>query len=162
MEDNYILNEKRRILVEGIKAKGIKNSTVLDAIANVPRDMLLDKNLKKYAYQDRALPIAAGQTISQPYTVAFQSQLLEVKKGDKVLEVGTGSGYQAAVLCEMGLNVYTIERQKELYLCSGVFLRNATIAFIENLGMDMKGFQNMHIMMGLSLQQELLLSQKHF
>lgn len=106
----------RKRLVEGIKIKGIRNQRVLDAISKVPRHLFMDSSFIRFAYKDQAFPIGAGQTISQPYTVAFQSHLLQVEPNEKVLEVGTGSGYQAAVLIEMGIKVFTIERQKELYL----------------------------------------------
>jgi len=105
----------RRKLMEEIKGKGITDEKVLEAIGAIPRHLFMDNSFIQYAYVDKAFPIAVGQTISQPYTVAFQTQSLELKKFDKVLEVGTGSGYQAAVLCYMGAKVYTIERQKTLY-----------------------------------------------
>jgi protein-L-isoaspartate(D-aspartate) O-methyltransferase len=101
--------------VQGIQAKGISDEKVLDAILEVPRHFFLDSAFDEKAYEDRAFPIGEGQTISQPYTVAYQSQLLEVKPFMKVLEIGTGSAYQAVVLAEMGVQVYTIERQKKLY-----------------------------------------------
>lgn len=100
-----------KLLIE----KGIRDREVLKAIGRVPRHLFIDSSFEDFAYQDKAFPIAAGQTISQPFTVAFQSEKLALKEGQKVLEVGTGSGYQAAVLCEMGLKVYSIERQKELF-----------------------------------------------
>ncbi len=105
----------RKKLVEGLKIKGVRNQKVLDAIGKVPRHLFMESTFLKFAYKDQAFPIGAGQTISQPFTVALQSELLQIEKGDKVLEVGTGSGYQAAVLLEMGAKVFTIERQKELY-----------------------------------------------
>ena len=105
----------RKKLVEALKIKGIRNPEVLIAIGKVPRHLFMESTFIQFAYKDQAFPIGAGQTISQPYTVAFQTQLLQVEKGDKILEVGTGSGYQAAVLLEMGARVFTIERQKELY-----------------------------------------------
>jgi len=105
----------RNQLVEVLKQKGIVDSNVLDAIKRVPRHLFLDSSFEDFAYQDKAFPIGAGQTISHPYTVAFQSQLLQVKKEDKILEIGTGSGYQTAVLVAMGARVYSIERQNELY-----------------------------------------------
>lgn len=105
----------RKKLVEGLKIKGIKSDRVLDAIGKVPRHLFMESTFIQFAYKDQAFPIGAGQTISQPFTVAFQTQLLNISKGDKVLEVGTGSGYQSAVLLEMGAHVFTIERQKELY-----------------------------------------------
>ena len=105
----------RKKLVEGLKIKGIKNENVLEAIGKVPRHLFMESTFLKFAYKDQAFPIGSGQTISQPLTVAIQTQLLQVEKNDKILEVGTGSGYQAAVLLEMGAKVFTIERQKELY-----------------------------------------------
>src|SRR5690554_4605496 len=109
-------NEKARRLAEGLKRKGISDKRVLAAIENVPRHLFIDEELSEYAYLDRALPIEKEQTISQPYTVAYQTQLLELKSGEEVLEIGTGSGYQAAVLCEMEAEVYSIERYHQLYL----------------------------------------------
>jgi len=118
MEDNFQHKGLRNKLVQEIKRKGIVDERVLAAINKVPRHLFMDSGFIKFAYRDQAFPIRAGQTISQPYTVAFQTQLLEVDAMHKVLEVGTGSGYQSAVLVEMGAKVYTIERQKELYLLS--------------------------------------------
>ncbi|MFL2643332.1 MAG: protein-L-isoaspartate(D-aspartate) O-methyltransferase [Flavobacteriales bacterium] len=115
MNDSFKHKGLRNRLVETIKSKGINDEKVLYAIGNVPRHLFMDSGFIDHAYQDKAFPISANQTISQPFTVAFQTELLKLKKGDKVLEVGTGSGYQAAVLCELGVNVYTIERQGELY-----------------------------------------------
>lgn len=106
----------RRRLVDTIVEKGITNQSVIAAIGKIPRHLFMESGFVKFAYKDQAFPIGAGQTISQPYTVAFQSQLLNVKSNDKILEVGTGSGYQAAVLLELGAQVFTIERQKELYV----------------------------------------------
>ena len=105
----------RRKLVEVIRKKGIAEEKVLEAIGKIPRHVFMDNAFLEFAYEDRAFPIAAGQTISQPYTVAYQSQLLLLNKGDKVLEIGTGSGYQTAVLCELGAKVYSIERHRELF-----------------------------------------------
>ena len=115
MTDSFKHKGLRNQLVETIKSKGISDLNVLNAIGNVPRHLFMDSSFIDHAYQDKAFPISADQTISQPFTVAFQTELLKIKKGDKVLEVGTGSGYQAAVLCELGANVYSIERQGELY-----------------------------------------------
>ncbi len=112
----------RNRLVQEITRKGIKDERVLRAIGAVPRHMFFESSFIQFAYQDKAFPIGAGQTISQPYTVAFQSELLEVVPGQKVLEVGTGSGYQAAVLCELDAKVFTVERQKELYIKSSKIL----------------------------------------
>lgn len=106
---------QRRKLLELLKTKGIEAQEVLDAMERVPRHVFLDSSFEQFAYQDKAFPIGADQTISQPYTVAFQSQILEVKKGMKVLEIGTGSGYQTAVLLELGAKVYSIERQQALF-----------------------------------------------
>jgi protein-L-isoaspartate(D-aspartate) O-methyltransferase len=122
MEDSFQHKGLRKKLVEELRRKGIKDESVLAAINKVPRHLFMDSGFIKFAYRDQAFPIRAGQTISQPYTVAFQSQLLEVETLHKVLEIGTGSGYQAAVLAEMGAKVYTIERQKELYLLSQTLL----------------------------------------
>ncbi|MDL2262876.1 protein-L-isoaspartate(D-aspartate) O-methyltransferase [Bacteroidales bacterium OttesenSCG-928-I21] len=105
----------RKKLVEELKTKGIKDEKVLAAIGKVPRHLFMDPTTVNFAYVDNAYKIAAGQTISQPYTVAFQTELLEILPGDKVLEIGTGSGYQCAVLCELGAEVYSIERQDELF-----------------------------------------------
>jgi len=106
----------RKKLADGLKIKGIRNEKILEAIQKVPRHLFMESTFINFAYKDQAFPIGSGQTISQPYTVAFQTLLLQVEKNDKILEVGTGSGYQAAVLCELGAKVFTIERQKELYL----------------------------------------------
>jgi protein-L-isoaspartate(D-aspartate) O-methyltransferase len=116
MNDSFEAKGKRKKLVEELKKKGISDTEVLRAINEVPRHLFMDPAFLNHAYVDKAFPISSGQTISQPYTVAVQTSLLQVKKRDKVLEVGTGSGYQAAVLAEMGVRVYTIERYRELYL----------------------------------------------
>jgi protein-L-isoaspartate(D-aspartate) O-methyltransferase len=105
----------RKQLVETIRKKGIKDPRVLQAIGKIPRHKLVDTALHTKAYNDTALPIGMGQTISQPYTVAAQTELLEIEEGEKVLEIGTGSGYQCMVLCELGADVYSVERHKELY-----------------------------------------------
>lgn len=115
MEDTYQHKGLRKQLVEGLRKKGITDERVLTAINNIPRHFFLDSAFDKIAYEDRAFPIGEGQTISQPYTVAYQTQLLKVIMADKILEVGTGSAYQASVLAEMGARVYTIERQKKLF-----------------------------------------------
>jgi protein-L-isoaspartate(D-aspartate) O-methyltransferase len=122
MNDSYRHKGLRKILVEDLRNKGIKDEKVLEAIMKVPRHFFMDTSFVKYAYRDQAFPIGCGQTISQPYTVAYQTQLLEVKRHDKVLEVGTGSGYQTAVLIEMGAKVYTIERHRELFIKTQSFL----------------------------------------
>lgn len=115
MKDTAKHQGLRNQLVSLLQQKGITDKNVLDAISKIPRHLFLNSSFEDYAYQDKAFPIGAGQTISQPYTVAFQSQLLEVKKEDKVLEIGTGSGYQTAVLYAMGAKVYSVERQNELF-----------------------------------------------
>lgn len=122
MKDNYRHQGKRQQLVKTVKKKGITDEKVLAAIGKIPRHLFMDSSFEDHAYQDKAFPIAADQTISQPYTVAFQTELLEIKKGDRVLEIGTGSGYQTAVLCELGAKVYSIERQRELYKKTKSFL----------------------------------------
>lgn len=114
-EDNYRHRGMRQNLVQVLKDKGISDANVLNAIGTVPRHVFLESSFIEYAYQDRPFPIGSGQTISQPFTVAMQSQLLSVAKGMKVLEIGTGSGYQACVLAQMGAKVFTIERQRNLY-----------------------------------------------
>jgi len=113
--DSFRYQGLRRRLVDELKARGITDRVVLAAIGKVPRHLFMDSSFVQFAYRDKAFPIGAGQTISQPYTVAFQSQLLKVNAGSKVLEVGTGSGYQAAVLAEMGVDLYSVERQSSLY-----------------------------------------------
>ncbi|MCD4682794.1 MAG: protein-L-isoaspartate(D-aspartate) O-methyltransferase [Bacteroidales bacterium] len=115
-QDTYKHKGLRKQLVNLIRSKGIQDEAVLEAIETVPRHLFMDSSFIAFAYEDKPFPIGSGQTISQPYTVAFQTELLEVKKGDKILEIGTGSGYQACILMEMGGRVYTIERQKNLYL----------------------------------------------
>ncbi len=112
----------RQILVDTLIKKGIKDEGVLKAIGKIPRHLFMDSGFIDHAYQDKAFPIGADQTISQPYTVAFQSELLQVKPGDKILEIGTGSGYQCAVLIELGAKVYSVERQQELFKKTSKFL----------------------------------------
>ncbi|MCX6291787.1 MAG: protein-L-isoaspartate(D-aspartate) O-methyltransferase [Bacteroidetes bacterium] len=114
-EDNFKHQGMRKKLIETIRAKGIDDEPVLEAMMRVPRHFFLDKAFLNQAYDDQAFKIGAGQTISQPYTVAYQTSLLGIKKGEKVLEIGTGSGYQTSVLLELGAKVFTIERQKELF-----------------------------------------------
>lgn len=126
-EDEYLFKGKRRRLVEQLRQKGISDERVLAAIEKVPRHLFFDATtarpaLLDHAYSDKALPIGAGQTISHPYTVAFQTQQLDVNPGDKVLEIGTGCGYQTAVLLEVGAKVYSVERQKSLYDKTKLFL----------------------------------------
>ncbi len=121
-EDTYKHKGLRKKLVDSIRDKGITDERVLDALMNIPRHYFLDTALEHIAYQDRAFPIGEGQTISQPYTVAYQTQLLEVNIYDKILEIGTGSAFQAMVLAEMGANVFTIERQKKLFELNKTFI----------------------------------------
>jgi protein-L-isoaspartate(D-aspartate) O-methyltransferase len=137
--DNYKHKGLRKKLVEIVVSKGITDKNVIEAIAKIPRHWFIghsgtasDSALLSHAYEDKAFPIGAGQTISQPYTVAFQTELLQIKKGDKVLEIGTGSGYQTAVLLELGAKVYTIERQKQLF--------DKTKAFLPAIGYNPKFF----------------------
>jgi protein-L-isoaspartate(D-aspartate) O-methyltransferase len=113
---------KRIQLAKVVASKGITEEHVLGAIKKIPRHLFMDSSFEDHAYQDKAFPIAADQTISQPYTVAFQTEVLKVQKGDLVLEIGTGSGYQTAVLCELGAKVYSIERQQELFKKTRLFL----------------------------------------
>lgn len=120
--DTYQHKGLRRQLVELLRKKGITDENVLTAINNIPRHFFLDSAFDKIAYEDRAFPIGEQQTISQPYTVAYQTQLLDIKPNDKVLEIGTGSMYQASVLAEMGAKVFTIERQKKLYEKNKAFI----------------------------------------
>ena len=123
-EDSYRHKGLRKKLVDTVRNKGITDERVLDALSKVPRHFFLDSAFDELAYEDRAFPIGEGQTISQPYTVAYQTQLLDVRPFLKVLEIGTGSGYQAVILAEMGAQVYTIERQKKL------FDQNKSFAFL--------------------------------
>ena len=122
MIDSYKHKGLRQKLVENLITKGIQDKKVLEAVAKVPRHLFMDSSFLDHAYQDKAFPIGANQTISQPFTVAFQSELLDVNENDKVLEIGTGSGYQTAILCLLGAEVYTIERQLELFKKSSLFL----------------------------------------
>ena len=112
----------RNQLAKLLEDKGITDKKVLEAIKIIPRHLFLDSSFEDFAYQDKAFPIAAGQTISQPYTVAYQTQLLQVKKDDKILEIGTGSGYQTAVLCLLGAKVFSVERQNELFKITSALL----------------------------------------
>ena len=122
MTDNYKQQGKRLQLVKQLKDKGIYDEKVLNAINSIPRHLFMDSSFEDFAYQDKAFPISSGQTISQPYTVAFQTQLLQPQPGEKILEIGTGSGYQTSVLCMMKAKVYTIERQIKLYKKTSLLL----------------------------------------
>jgi protein-L-isoaspartate(D-aspartate) O-methyltransferase len=132
LEDTYLHKGKRRALVAELRAKGIKSERVLDAINNLPRHFFFDSALISHAYEDKAFPIGEGQTISQPYTVAFQTELLDVKSGEKILEIGTGSGYQGTILHLLGAEVFTIEFQKKLF--------DGTQRFLKRLGIDLHLF----------------------
>ena len=130
--DSYRHKGLRKKLVDSLREKGITDRNVLEAIDRVPRHLFMDSSFLEFAYQDNAFPIGSGQTISQPYTVAYQTQLLQVMPGDKILEIGTGSGYQACILLEMGAKVYTIERQKKLF--------DKTKSFLPTIGYNPKMF----------------------
>lgn len=122
MKDTFKHQGLRQQLVNLLRDKGIKDTNVLEAINKVPRHLFMDSGFIDHAYQDKAFPIAANQTISQPYTVAFQTELLQIQPKSKILEIGTGCGYQTAVLLELEATVYSIERQKELYKLTSKFL----------------------------------------
>ncbi len=123
MKDTFKHKGMRNKLVDIVSSKGIQNKKVLDAIRTIPRHLFMDSSFEDHAYQDKPFPIAADQTISQPYTVAFQTELLDVQPNDKVLEIGTGSGYQTAVLLHLKAKVYTIERQLELFKKTNLFFK---------------------------------------
>lgn len=123
IEDSFMHQGLRRKLVNQVAARGIADQRILDAMMKIPRHAFMDSSFLKFAYQDQAFPISSGQTISQPYTVAFQTQLLQVEQHLKVLEIGTGSGYQAAILAELGARVFTVERIRKLYQDSQVIIR---------------------------------------
>jgi protein-L-isoaspartate(D-aspartate) O-methyltransferase len=116
MQDTFKHKGKRRQLIEELRSKGIRDEKVLEAFDKIPRHFFLDLVFENQAYSNTAFQIGAGQTISHPHTVAFQTELLNLKKGEKVLEIGTGSGFQTSILCQLGVKVFTIERQRELYL----------------------------------------------
>ena len=137
--DSYRHQGLRKKLVDEVRRKGIEDERVLDAINPLPRHYFMDSSFLEHAYEDKAFPIGQGQTISQPYTVAFQTQLLEVEKNDKILEIGTGSGYQAAVLYLMGAKVFSIERQRELFLKSKEFFRKFKYKITSFYGDGYKG-----------------------
>lgn len=132
LEDTYLHKGKRRALVAELKSKGIQSQEVLNAINTLPRHFFFDSALISHAYEDKAFPIGEGQTISQPYTVAFQTELLDIHHGDKVLEIGTGSGYQGSILHLLGAEVYTIEYQRKLF--------EGTSKFLKRLGIEMNLF----------------------
>lgn len=140
MIDTYRTKGLRKQLEEELKNKGIKDDNVLDAIANVPRHYFVPKSLFEHAYTDTPLPIGCKQTISQPYTVAKQSELLDIKKQLRVLEIGTGSGYQAAILRYMGAFVYSIERQRDLYEQTKKLLQNLSISVASKHGDGYNGW----------------------
>lgn len=127
LDDTYLHKGKRRALVAELRKKGIQSERVLEAINALPRHFFFDTALISHAYEDKAFPIGEGQTISQPYTVAFQTELLDVKPGDKILEIGTGSGYQGSILHLLGAQVYTIEYQKKLFEHTSRFLQRLGI-----------------------------------
>jgi len=129
-----LLEEEKRKLVEGLWGKGIKDENVLKAIYDIPREKFISDALRKFAYNDNALPIECAQTISQPFTVAFMTQTLDVKPGDKILEIGTGSGYQAAVLSQLGAKVYSVERIEKLYENALILL--SKLGYKVNLKLD--------------------------
>ncbi len=139
LEDNYRHKGLRKQLVDQLRAKGISDEAVLAAISEVPRHIFLDSSFVELAYQDMAFPIGSGQTISQPSTVAFQSQLLQVEKGMKVLEIGTGSGYQACVLAAMGAKVFSIERQRNLFFKTKEILEQLSFKVKTFLGDGFEG-----------------------
>lgn len=141
--DTYRHKGLRKRLVQTIREKGIRNEKILAAIDRIPRHWFMDSSFISHAYEDKPFPIGSGQTISQPYTVAFQTDLLDIKKGDKVLEVGTGSGYQACILIELGAKVYTIERQKKLYERTKLFL--TSINYLPRKMMYGDGYKGMPV-----------------
>ena len=126
MQDTFRHKGLRKKLVDTIREKGITDIKILAAIEAIPRHFFMDSSFLEFAYQDKPFPIGSGQTISQPYTVAFQTMLLDVQRGHKVLEVGTGSGYQACVLTELGVKVFSIERQRKLYIKTKAFMETVT------------------------------------
>ncbi len=128
MKDTYLHKGLRKKLVRSLEQKGIKDERILDAIYSLPRHYFLDKAFEEHAYEDKAFPIGNKQTISQPYTVAYQTEMLQVKKRDRILEIGTGSGYQAGILALLGARVFTIERQENLY--------HKTRKFLNTIGLE--------------------------
>jgi len=141
MQDTYKHKGMRKHLINELREKGISDETVLEAFDRVPRHFFLDKIFEKQAYANTAFRIGADQTISHPFTVTFQTQLLEIKKTDKVLEIGTGSGFQTAVLCELGCKVFSIERQKELFVKTKPFLSKLGYRPTLKFGDGFKGWE---------------------
>ena len=137
-----IYTRRRVALVEELREKGIRNERVLKAIGRVAREKFIEPGLRDFAYEDKALPIGLKQTISQPYTVAYQTELLDPQAGESVLEIGTGSGYQAAVLCEMGVRVYTIERHRALSARSQKLLKALGYRAFLRIGDGAMGWEN--------------------
>ena len=135
-QDTYRHKGLRKKLIETIRRKGIKDERVLEAMSAIPRHFFLEKAFEEWAYQDKAFPIGSEQTISQPFTVAYQTSLLEIKKREKVLEIGTGSGYQAAVLAVLGARVHTIERQENLYHTTNSFFETINFGNIRTYFKD--------------------------
>lgn len=127
MKDTYRHQGLRKSLVKTLKNKGIRDINVLNAINTIPRHWFIPTDFETYAYQDNAFPIESGQTISQPYTVAFQTELLQVEPGDRILEIGTGSGYQAAVLCHLGATLYSVERIEALHIQATEILKRLNL-----------------------------------
>ena len=159
MKDSFLHKGLRKKLVDDLVKKGIKNDKVLNAIMQIPRHLFLDNAFVNFAYQDKAFPIGSGQTISQPYTVAFQTELLDVKPFHKVLEIGTGSGYQAAVLDILEAQVFTIERQRDLFKKLKNFCLQLDITACLFTVMDIKDCQNLHHLIELLLHVVLHLFQ---
>ncbi|MDB4347043.1 protein-L-isoaspartate(D-aspartate) O-methyltransferase [Bacteroidia bacterium] len=139
MKDTYRHQGQRKSLIKILRSKGIQDTKVLNAINTIPRHWFIPAEFESYAYQDNAFPIDSGQTISQPYTVAYQTELLDIKPGDRILEIGTGSGYQAAILCSLGATLYSIERIKELHIQAGELLNKLNLNANLILGDGTKG-----------------------
>jgi len=139
LEDTFKHRGLRRQLIQELRQKGIWDEKVLEAINQIPRHLFFLKNFEQFAYEDKAYPIESGQTISQPYTVAFQTMCLQIKEGEKVLEIGTGSGYQGAVLSKLGAKVHTIERDRKLFAGTVELLKNLAIPIKCYLGDGTKG-----------------------
>ena len=148
-QNNSALKEKRRLLIQQLRKRGIKDENVLNAMNKIPREYFIDPAIINRTYDDAALPIDCEQTISQPYTVAYMTEALKIEKGDKILEIGTGSGYQACVLYEMGAKVFTIERIKNLYESSKEIFSNLNININQRLGDGTLGWQDMAPFQGI-------------